>query len=71
MDEDYKRFCLKCGWNDPDYGCTSELDEAVWQCPMYRHYHPEEVKRFDGYVEELEKFMKDQEINDFLAYLKN
>ena len=44
---DYRRFCLNCGWNDSDYGCTSPSGEEVWQCPMYIHYHPEEVKKFN------------------------
>ena len=52
-DKDYKRFCLRCVWNDSDYGCISPAHERIWQCPMYRHYHPEEVKQFD---EEMKKW---------------
>jgi hypothetical protein len=48
--DDYKRFCLKCGWNDLDYGCTSPSGEDVYQCPMYIHYHPEEVKEFNEHL---------------------
>ena len=55
MDEDYKRFCLKCGWNDADYGCKSPSREAIWQCPMYMHYHPEEVEKFEKAMEEWAK----------------
>ena len=55
MDEDYKRFCLKCGWNDEDYGCTSPMHEAIFQCDMYRHYHPEEVRQFEKDMEEWAK----------------
>jgi len=55
MDEDYKRFCLKCGWNDEDYGCTSPRNEEVYQCPMYMHYHPEEVEKFEKAMEEWAK----------------
>lgn len=47
VNDDYKRFCLKCGWNDSDYGCTCPSHEEVWQCPMYIHYHPEEVEKFN------------------------
>lgn len=52
MDDDYKRFCLKCSWNDADLGCTSPRGEEIWQCDMYRHYHPEEVKEFEESMEE-------------------
>lgn len=55
MDEDYKRFCMKCGWNDEDYGCTSPRNEAVFQCPMYMYYHPEEVEQFEKDMEEWAK----------------
>lgn len=55
MDYDYKRFCLKCGWNDEDYGCTCPKREEVYQCPMYMHYHPEEVKQFEHDMEEWAK----------------
>lgn len=47
MDSDYKRFCLKCSWNDPDQGCSSDFNERVYQCPMYMHYHPDEVKEWE------------------------
>lgn len=53
MDNDLKRFCLKCYWYDVDYGCISRLDEAVYQCKMYMHYHPEEVIKFN---EEMDKW---------------
>lgn len=52
MDKDYIKFCMKCGWNDVDYGCTSRFDEAVYQCPMYMYYHPEEVEQFEKDMEE-------------------
>lgn len=55
MDDDYKRFCLRCGWNDPDFGCVSPMHEAVWQCDMYRFYHPEELKQAE---KEMEDFLK-------------
>lgn len=51
-DKDYKRFCLRCGWNDSDYGCISPSGEEVWQCPMYQHYHPEEVVQFNREMDE-------------------
>ena len=51
-ESDIQRFCLKCGWNDPDYGCTSPPYEEVYQCPMYMHYHPEEVEKFNKAMEE-------------------
>lgn len=50
--DDYRKFCMKCGWHDPDYGCTSFIQEAVYQCPMYMYYHPEEVKKFNAAMEE-------------------
>ena len=48
MDDDYRKFCMKCAWNDSDLGCASPRGEEVWQCPMYIHYHPEEVKELEG-----------------------
>lgn len=52
MDNDYKRFCLKCNWTDPDLGCGVDPNERVFQCPMYMHYHPDEVKEWEeGYKE--------------------
>lgn len=55
MDDDYRKFCMKCAWNDSDLGCTSPSGEELWQCPMYIHYHPEEVKEFDKSMEEWAK----------------
>lgn len=49
--DDYRKFCIKCGWNDGDYGCTSPSGEEVYQCPMYMHYHPDEVDEFDKAME--------------------
>ena len=54
-DKDYQRFCRRCGWLDEDYGCMSPSHERIRQCPMYRHYHPEEVKQFDEAMEEWAK----------------
>lgn len=51
MDDDYKRFCLKCGWNDEDNGCVCPDNEELWQCPMYIHYHPDEVEMFNKSLE--------------------
>lgn len=48
----YKNFCLECGWNDSFYGCTSHLGEEVYQCPLYMHYHPDEVEQFNVEMEE-------------------
>ena len=50
--DDYTKFCMKCGWNDPDYGCISPSGEDVWQCDLYRFYHPEEVEQFNRDMEE-------------------
>ena len=47
IDDDYRNFCVCCSWNDSDYGCTVPSEEKVWQCDMYRHYHPEEVEEFE------------------------
>lgn len=47
--DDYVKFCLQCSWNDSDYGCTSPSGEEVYQCPMYMHYHPDEVAEFEKY----------------------
>lgn len=52
---DEKRFCSKCNWNDCDYGCTCPSNEEVYQCPMYMHYHPDEVKEFEKSMEEWAK----------------
>ena len=52
MDSDYKRFCLKCGWLDEDYGCTCPSAQEVYQCPMYMYYHPEAVEAFNRSMEE-------------------
>lgn len=48
--DDYIKFCIKCSWNDPDIGCISPRGEELWQCPMYIHYHPDEVKEFYEYL---------------------
>ena len=58
MDDDYRKFCMKCAWNDADLGCTSPRGEEIWQCPMYIHYHPEEVKEFDKTMGEIYKNWK-------------
>lgn len=50
--DDYTRFCTKCGWNDPDYACTVNPYERIYQCDMYRYHHPEEVKEFEKACEE-------------------
>lgn len=52
MDEDYFRFCMKCRWNNVDFGCISPVGAEVYQCPMYMHYHPDKVKEFEKDVEE-------------------
>lgn len=52
MEDDYKRFCVKCSWLDSDYGCISPPGEEVYQCPMYMYYHPEEVEKFNKWVEQ-------------------
>lgn len=49
--DDEKRFCSKCNWNDCDYGCTCPSNEEVYQCPMYMHYHPNEVEEFNKAME--------------------
>lgn len=46
---------MKCGWNDADFGCLSPYEEAVYQCPMYMHYHPEEVEEFNKAMEDWSK----------------
>ena len=55
MHDDYNKFCRTCGWNDSDLGCTSPSGEDIWQCPMYIHYHPEEVKKFNEDMDKREK----------------
>lgn len=47
-----KDYCKKCNWNDPDFGCISPSGEELWQCPLYRDTHPEEVKQFEKDMEE-------------------
>lgn len=49
---------LKCTWNDEDYSCISPSGEEVYQCPMYIHYHPEEVSEFEKYWDEWAKQKK-------------
>lgn len=51
LDDDYIKFCIKCGWNDSDYGCISPPGEEVFQCPMYMHYHPDAVAQFEKDME--------------------
>lgn len=41
------KFCSRCGWNDEDYGCICPSGEEVYQCEMYRYYHPDKVKQFE------------------------
>lgn len=50
--DDYKKFCMKCAWNEVDFGCTSPSGEELWQCPMYMYYHPDEVDEFYKAIEE-------------------
>lgn len=50
--DDYDKFCIQCGWNDSDYGCTSPVGTEVYQCPMYMHYHPDKVAEFNKACEE-------------------
>lgn len=61
---DEQRFCSKCGWNDSDYGCTSPAGEEVYQCPMYMHYHPEEVEKFNKEMEEWAKQKAESEVEE-------
>lgn len=49
---DEKRFCRKCSLNDSDYGCACPPCEEVYQCDMYRHYHPDEVAEFEEWVKQ-------------------
>lgn len=58
MEDDYKKFCMNCSWNDSDFGCTSPFAERVYQCDMYMHYHPEEVKEFERCMEEWVRSME-------------
>ena len=51
-DEDYRKFCLHCNWNDCDHGCICPDNEELWQCDMYKHYHPDKVKEFEQSFEE-------------------
>lgn len=46
MKDDYIKYCIKCGWNT-EFGCISPEGEEVYQCTLYIHYHPEEVKKFN------------------------
>lgn len=50
--DDYKRFCMKCHWNDCDYGCTCPDNEEIYQCPMYMYYHPDELADFEKSINE-------------------
>ena len=52
IDNDYIKFCSRCGWNDSDYGCTSPVGTEVYQCPMYIHYHPDKVAEFNKACDE-------------------
>ena len=61
MDDDYKRFCIPCHWDDADLGCSCPSGEEVWQCDLYRHYHPEEVKEFEKSIEDWYRNSKEGE----------
>ena len=50
--DDYIKFCSKCSWNDPDYGCSCPAFEEVFQCDMYIYYHPDEYAEFIKSMEE-------------------
>lgn len=52
--DDEKRFCMKCNWNDCDYGCTCPPHEEVYQCEMYMYYHPDEVNEFNKAIADKE-----------------
>lgn len=58
MNDDYKKFCMNCGWNDSDFGCICPSGEQVYQCVMYMHYHPEEVEKFERCMEEWGRSME-------------
>lgn len=60
MEDDYKKFCMKCNWNDSDFGCSCPSGEEVYQCDMYMHYHPDEVKEFEKSMEEWVSETKDK-----------
>ena len=51
-DDEYYKYCINCGWNDPDFACTVRQDEVVYQCELYRDKHPEEVEEFEKWVDE-------------------
>ena len=53
MIDDYKKFCIKCGWNT-EFGCIVPDNEEVYQCAMYMHYYPEEVKKFNEDMKKME-----------------
>lgn len=57
--DDYKKFCMKCGWNDCDYGCICPPYEEVYQCPIYMRDHPEEVELFERSFEEFDRKNKE------------
>lgn len=59
LNDDYKRFCLKCNWLDTDFGCISPYGEEVYQCPMYIHYHPDEVEEFEKRLKEYGKQLEE------------
>lgn len=50
IDNEYKNFCMKCSWNDCDFGCTCPSGEEVYQCPLYMDRHPNEVKDFENWI---------------------
>ena len=54
MNDNYKNFCLKCRWNDNDYGCTCPRGE-IYQCALYRHTYPEKVEAFKKVCKEWSK----------------
>lgn len=65
--DDEKRFCSKCSWNDCDYGCVCPMNEEVYQCDLYMHYHPEEVAEFENSMIEYAKQLREKTLKENLT----
>ena len=42
--------CLKCGFNDEDYGCTCSHSDKWYACPI-ENSKPENIQALKEYVE--------------------
>ena len=48
-----KKECIRCGFNDADYGCTCPHCDKWYACPI-ENKKPENIQALKEYAEQLE-----------------